>query len=144
MNQRLRLLMAALLAPACLPTIYFLGMFLFSGYVRSDSGHLLKLFQETLLGILPVSYIVSGILGVPIFAILRKLQRWAVKPIVLTSCFAGFYSGLLMTFIFSGGPEAPSVSMSQRFVWVAIGAISALIVSVIFCFIGKVPSRTVG
>ncbi len=88
---------AGVLAPASLPLIYFLAMYTFSGYPESGHGHLLKLAEESVFGILPMSYLLSIGLGIPIVWILQKKKKLMLPHIKLAVCIAGAIAGFMIT-----------------------------------------------
>ena len=78
-----RLAIAAVVAPSTMPIMYFLGVLLGSGYLRSGPGHLEKLVAEFAYALLPLSYVVCIAVGAPALWLLRRMGRLDLTGVIM-------------------------------------------------------------
>lgn len=140
MTKITRFWIAALCAPVTLPVVYFLSMYFFSGYLDGSEAHLSKLIKEALVGILPISYLASFVLGIPIVYALSRMSKLSVLGCAIFACLAGTLVGGLITFIYTG-PTGYSSPLSARFAVALMGGGAGLVVSLVFSAIAGIPVK---
>lgn len=135
MPNNTRVVVAALLSPAILPLLYFAGTVWFSGYLDTGPSRLHKLLLETSLGILPVSYLVSLGLGLPVFLVLRGLDKLSMWSVLIASCLSGIVAGIVFALSVEN-PDGSSGMLQAEAACVALaGGFAATLVAFLFCLI---------
>jgi hypothetical protein len=104
--RKLRVVLGALIAPASAPLLYFLAVSLGSGYPESNPAHHGKLVDELLLALLPLSYAVSAVVGVPAVVVLRRLHKLDLWRSLGVAAITGAALGIIATYVFTGPPGA--------------------------------------
>ena len=132
---RSRVILGVALAPSALPLAYALLALLFSDYAFEAPGHLDK-FLLGLLAIAIVCYGASYVLGAPVIAGLWLARRLTVLPCVALSVLAGAAGGAAACRYYLR--ESVETGLAAL-----LGGAAALLVSLVFCAIAKVPLRRV-
>lgn len=140
MTKSSRFWMAALCAPVTLPVVYFLSMYYLSGYRDSNEVHLAKLIKEALVGILPISYLASFVMGIPIVYVLSRMNKLSVLGCAIFASLAGLVVGSGITFIYTG-PSGYSSPLFARFTVALMGGCAGLIVALVFGAIAGIPAK---
>jgi len=127
---------SALIAPIIIPVLFFSGRMIF--FDRSDSRYLSKTIFETLIGILPFSYLFSFVVGIPVLLILSKINKLNAIALVLSGAMGGALVMIAISICTSGFER-----FNERGFSVALSALAGLIVSSLFCALAKIPVRAV-
>jgi hypothetical protein len=126
---------AALISPIILPVLFFAGKMIF--FDHDDASYFRKTVFETLAGILPFSYLFSFIYGAPILFILSKLNKLNRVAIILSGALGGIIT-VVIIFLYTSNLGA----LKESGFLMAISAVAGAIVSLSFCLLAKIPSRT--
>jgi hypothetical protein len=94
MSGKMKKVFAALIAPAALPTLFFVGKMIF--FDTSNQNYLRDTAFETAAGILPFSYLLSFIVGLPILFALVRLRRLTMLSLTLSGAAGGLLSAALI------------------------------------------------
>jgi hypothetical protein len=138
--QKLRIALAALIAPASAPLLYFLALSFGSGYLESNPAHPGKLVDELLLALLPVSYAISFGVGIPVVLVLKRLHKLNLWRCVGLAAAIGAVLAFTATYVFSG-PPGSSESVANRTAVAILGLIASSVIALAFCFIAGTPAR---
>ena len=136
-----RYLLAALIAPIIIPTLFFIATVIFSGYLDAGEGHLIKLVQATVGAILPLSYMASIALGAPILCVLSKLKRVSILTVIPSSVIVAFSLGFIWTQIIQDPDGHHGLPIEQAFALSLLSGLAGLLVSLMYCLIARITWR---
>ena len=85
----------------------------------------------------PVSYVATWLIGIPVVLWLKSSQRLSAFYVNCTALVAGIISGSLFAVWISNAPiTVPGLTFAS-----AAGAVLALPVAIVFCWVSAVPLR---
>ncbi len=128
-------ILAIILAPLTVPTLFLAAMLFLSGYIDQGPGYAQKLLPVTV-SIAILSYIWSFVGGIPIILLLYMTARLTVCRCVVLAALVGFAGGCLFSITYPGrGDSAPPsvtaaiglvVAIASASVAIAFGLISGM------------------
>jgi len=139
---RVRLAIAAAVAPLIVPALFFASTALVSGYLDQGPGHLEKLTLITL-AVSTISYLASAAAGIPIILLLHKLSRLTICYTALLAAITGFLGGYAFGLTHPGpGGFHPQSAISAT---ALAASFSSTLVAMAFGLIAGLPlCRTLG
>jgi hypothetical protein len=129
-----RVALGALIAPAIAPLLYFVGVFLLSGYVDANEHHLAKLRSELLFALLPASYVLSWLLGLPLLLTLKRCGALTARNLLAGGGIIGAVLGAMLVVAFPGTSPEPNF-LKHALALAVAGCISGCSVVGAFCLV---------
>jgi hypothetical protein len=124
----MRKVTAAIIAPATLPTLFFVGKMI--SFDASNTNYFRNTTFETIAAILPFSYLFSLTFGIPILFALSKAGRLTILPTVFFGSLGGLLSVVLI-FTFTNNLSGLANSSFLLAIAATAGAIVAATFSVL-------------